>query len=72
MADLATIDAAITALETALATGEQRVTYNGKTVEFRSTQEITSALSYWQSQREASTSTPTRSRSALAYVGRGL
>jgi hypothetical protein len=42
------VDAAITALETALATGELTVEYNGRRVTYRSATDIAAALDYFK------------------------
>lgn len=59
------------ALKAARASGEARVTYNGKTVEYRSISEIEQAIAAVESELAAQSGTP-RSRSAVAYHSRGL
>lgn len=59
------------ALKTARATGEKRVTYNGKTVEYREMGEIESAIASIQAELDAATGS-TKSRSSVAYFGRGF
>lgn len=57
MATQAQIEANIAALEAALASGEHRVRYDGREVEFRSVDEIKKALAYWQDQLAVATGT---------------
>lgn len=60
-------------LKDARATGEKRVTYNGKTVEFRDVQEINVAIAAIESEIAAtSSSAGSTSRSSRAYFSRGL
>jgi hypothetical protein len=68
---MATLEEQLDALKTARATGEKRVTYNGKTVEYRDIDEIEKAISAITAEIEGSTATP-RTRSSVAYFGRGL
>lgn len=59
------------ALKTARATGEKRVTYNGKTVEYREMSELNDAINTIQAELDAATGSKP-SRSSLAYFGRGF
>jgi hypothetical protein len=68
---MATLQEQLDALKAARATGEKRVTYNGKTVEYRDIAEIEQAISAVQGEIQSTSSTPT-SRSAVAYFGRGF
>lgn len=67
---MATLQEQLDALKAARATGEKRVTYNGKTVEYRDISEIEKAIAAVEGEINAASSTPT-SRSALAYFNRG-
>lgn len=67
---MATLQEQLDALKAARATGEKRVTYNGKTVEYRDVSELNQAIAAVEGEIAATSSTPT-SRSALAYFRRG-
>lgn len=67
---MATLQEQLTALKAARATGEKRVTYNGKTVEYRDISELNQAIAAVESEIQATSTTPT-SRSSLAYFKRG-
>ncbi len=71
MPTVAELTAQLEALKTARATGEKRVTYNGKTVEYREMSEINEAINAIESEIESTQSSP-RSRSAVAHFNRGL
>lgn len=60
-----TVDQKIEALEEALSSGTLRVEYDGRSVTYRSQQELVAALEYFKSQRDAAAGT----RSVLVSVG---
>ncbi|MEW6778199.1 MAG: hypothetical protein AB1405_18020 [Bdellovibrionota bacterium] len=67
---MATTAERIAALEEAIASGELRVTYDGKTVEYRSISELQAALAYWQNKEASETATP-RHRQTVVTTGKG-
>lgn len=68
---MATLEEQLAALKAARATGEKRVTYNGKTVEYRDIAEIEQAIAAVEGELGAASATP-RSRSAVGYFSRGF
>ena len=68
---MATLQDQLAALKAARGSGELRVTYNGKTVEYRSIDELTKAIAAVQGEIDAESSTPTF-RSSVAYFDRGF
>lgn len=67
---MATLQEQLAALKTARATGEKRVTYNGKTVEYRDVSELNQAIAAVEGEMATTSATPTP-RSSLAYFSRG-
>lgn len=68
---MATLEEQLDALKAARASGEKSVAYNGKRVEYRDIDEIEKAISAVEAELATQNST-TRSRSSVAYYGRGL
>lgn len=68
---MATLQDQLAALKAARATGEKRVTYNGKTVEYRDISELNQAIAAVEGEIAATISTPT-CRSAVAYFRPGF
>ncbi|MGB0973205.1 MAG: phage head-tail joining protein [Mycobacterium sp.] len=67
---MATLQEQLDALKAARASGEKRVTYDGKTREFRDIAEINQAIAAVEGEINGALATP-RSRSAVAYFNRG-
>lgn len=68
---MATLQEQLAALKAARATGEKRVTYNGKTVEYRDIAEIEQAIAAVEGELAAESPT-TQCRSAVGYFSRGF
>ena len=64
------LETQLTALKNARATGEKRVTYNGKTVEYRDIAELNLAIAAVEAEIDGESASP-KSHSSVSYHSRG-